>query len=168
LTIPVSGLPFSSYVCDHILRPLSIERHDLGYAIADRDHQAAGYLEKYSLMNLMKGFLINRALIGDYDGRWLRIGAHYPNRAAFGGLVGTVRGFGTFLQDQLRIHSALFSDSTRRLFYECQETLEGRSIAMTLGWHVGELPNKPFFCKEGGGGGFHAMMRLYPEAQRAV
>jgi D-alanyl-D-alanine carboxypeptidase len=35
---------------------------------------------------------------------------------------------------------------------------------MTLGWHVGELDGARFFYKEGGGGGFHAMMRLYPAA----
>lgn len=33
---------------------------------------------------------------------------------------------------------------------------------MTLGWHVGERDGTRFFYKEGGGGGFHCMMRLYP------
>jgi hypothetical protein len=33
---------------------------------------------------------------------------------------------------------------------------------MTLGWHIGNLDREPFFYKEGGGGGFHCMMRLYP------
>ena len=33
---------------------------------------------------------------------------------------------------------------------------------MTLGWHVGRLRNEQFFYKEGGGGGFHNMMRIYP------
>jgi hypothetical protein len=33
---------------------------------------------------------------------------------------------------------------------------------MTLGWHIGNLNGERFFYKEGGGGGFHCMMRLYP------
>ena len=33
---------------------------------------------------------------------------------------------------------------------------------MTLGWHIGRLRGDEFFYKEGGGGGFHNMMRLYP------
>ena len=33
---------------------------------------------------------------------------------------------------------------------------------MTLGWHIGEREGRRFFYKEGGGGGFHCMMRLYP------
>lgn len=33
---------------------------------------------------------------------------------------------------------------------------------MTLGWHIGDLDRTRFFYKEGGGGGFHCMMRVYP------
>ena len=33
---------------------------------------------------------------------------------------------------------------------------------MTLGWHIGDLGGMRFFYKEGGGGGFHNMMRVYP------
>jgi hypothetical protein len=33
---------------------------------------------------------------------------------------------------------------------------------MTLGWHVGETDGTVYFFKEGGGGGFHSEMRLYP------
>ena len=33
---------------------------------------------------------------------------------------------------------------------------------MTLGWHIGQAAGARYFFKEGGGGGFHGMMRLYP------
>ena len=33
---------------------------------------------------------------------------------------------------------------------------------MTLGWHIGNLNGQQVFYKEGGGGGCHSMMRLYP------
>ena len=32
---------------------------------------------------------------------------------------------------------------------------------MTLGWHIGDRKGTLFFYKEGGGGGFRCMMRLY-------
>jgi hypothetical protein len=35
---------------------------------------------------------------------------------------------------------------------------------MTLGWNIGSLGAAPCFYKEGGGGGFHSMMRLYPDS----
>lgn len=85
--------------------------------IPDDRHHASDYVAKYSFTNLAKSFLIDRALVGEYEGRWLSIRSHYVNGAAFGGLVGTARGFGKFLQDQLAAHSRIFNDSTRSLFY---------------------------------------------------
>jgi D-alanyl-D-alanine carboxypeptidase len=157
-----SGQPFPAYVETGVFRPLGAEPGELAYVIPDPARHANGYLETYSLMNLIKGFLIDRELVGEYEGRWLRIATHYPNGPAFGGVVGTARGFGKFLQDQLRAHSVLFDDATRRLFYEQQRTTDGAPIAMTLGWHIGELAGVLFYFKEGGGGGFHNEMRIYP------
>jgi len=157
-----SGESFSAYVSEHILRPLGVAPQALGYVVADPAHHATGYLEKYSLMNLAKGFLIDRDLIGDYSGRWLEIQSHYLNGPAFGGLVGTASGFAKFLQDQLRERSVLFNDTTRHLLYAQQQTVRGTPVAVTLGWHIGDLDGTRFFYKEGGGGGFHCMMRVYP------
>lgn len=35
-------------------------------------------------------------------------------------------------------------------------------MPMTLGWHIGETHSVVYYFKEGGGGGFHSEMRLYP------
>ena len=153
---------FAAYVIDRILRPLGIEPRDLGYVVVDPANHATGYLEKYSVMNVVKRLLIDRKLIGHYSGRWLAIRSHCLNGPAFGGLVGTAKGFGMFLQDQLRARSALFGDDTRRQFYAQQQTTRGTPVPMTLGWHIGNLNGQRFFYKENGGGGFHCMMRLYP------
>lgn len=157
-----SGETFSAYVSEHVLRPLAIGPGEVGYVVADPLHHATGYLEKYSFMNLAKGFLVDRDLVGGYSGRWLEIRGHYLNGPAFGGLVGTARGFGKFLQDQLRERSVVFNDTMRQLFYAPQQTIRGAPVAMTLGWHIGDSDGRRFFYKEGGGGGFHCMMRLYP------
>jgi CubicO group peptidase (beta-lactamase class C family) len=157
-----TGERFSAYVADRIARPLGLERGDLGYVVVDPAHHATGYLEKYSLMNVVKGLLIDRTLVGDYSEHWLAIRSHYVNGPAFGGLVGTAKGVGMFLQDQLRDRSVLFGDDTRRQFYAQQQTDRGAAVPMTLGWHIGDRDGRRFFYKEGGGGGFHCMMRLYP------
>jgi CubicO group peptidase (beta-lactamase class C family) len=164
----VSGEPFPAYVAAHILRPLDVAPQELGYTIPDAAHHANGYVEKYSFTNFVKRWVIAPEFIGDYEGPWLRIEPHYPNGAAFGGLVGTARGFGKFLQDQLRQHSRLFDDTTRGLFYAPQATAAGKPVPMTLGWHIAELDGKRFFYKEGGGGGFHSMMRVYPASRVAT
>ena len=113
-------------------------------------------------MNLAKGFLIDRDLIGDYAGRWLEIRSHYLNGPAFGGLVGTAGALARSYRTSFASARCCFSDTTRQLFYAPQQTTRGTPVAMTLGWHIGDLDGTRFFYKEGGGGGFHCMMRLYP------
>ena len=157
-----TGLTFSSFVTQQIFGPLSIKSQDLAYAVPDVPHHAMGYLEKYSLLNLAKRLVIDRNLVGEYSGRWLSIRSHYPNGPAFGGLVGTARGFGKFLQDQLREQSLLFERTAQRAFVTRQLTARGNPIPMTLGWHIERANSHSFLFKEGGGGGYHCMMRLYP------
>lgn len=156
-----SGQPFASYVAERLFAPLGVPAAALGYAIPDASRHAHGYLEKYSFLNLAKRLLVDRQLIGDYEGGWLRIEPHYLNGPAFGGLVGTASGFGMVLQDQLRPRSVLLDNPARELLYTPQRTAAGRAVPMGLGWHLGDLQGIPFFYKEGGGGGFHCEMRVY-------
>jgi D-alanyl-D-alanine carboxypeptidase len=155
----VAEAPFTAYVRTRILDPLDIAPAELGYTVPDPTHHATGYLERWSFANLLSRWLLDTRLLGDYDGSWRRIADHYPNGPAFGGLVGTARAFGVFLQDQLRPHSVLLNDSTRALLYTTQQTRAGSVVPMTLGWHVGHPSGTSFFFKEGGGGGFHCLMR---------
>jgi D-alanyl-D-alanine carboxypeptidase len=158
-----TGRHFVSYVQEQVLTPVGMTPAELGYNIPDAGH-AIGYLEKYSLINLIKGFVVEREFIGKYAGSWLEIKEHYLNGPAFGGLVGTARGFGKFLQDQLQPSSKLFGNRVRDLFYTPQQTTNEKTIPMTPGWHVGSMTGSSFFYKEGGGGGFHCLMRLYPRS----
>lgn len=161
----VSGQKYEDYVRQHILTPLNITPMELSFTITDPKKHAKGYLEKYSLLNLFKGFLIDDKLIGEkshYEGDWLHIQNHYLNGPAFGGLIGTSRGFGKILQDQLEPKSVLINNETKKLFYTQQTTNNGDPIDMTLGWHIGYTNNTKYFFKEGGGAGFHSEMRIYP------
>jgi CubicO group peptidase (beta-lactamase class C family) len=158
----VSGQSFPDYVRVNILQRLGISPEEMDFVITDPARHANGYLARYSLMNLVKGFVIDDKYLGKYEGRWLRIENHYLNGPAFGGLVGTARGFSRFLEDQLRTTSVLFGPETKRLLETRQTDSAGRPIPMTLGWHVRELDGTTCFFKEGGGGGFHSEMRLYP------
>ena len=159
-----SGESFASFVRAHVFGPLGIRPEELDYRSPNDGDSAKGYLEKYSLMNVLKSLLIDRALIGSYEGRWLHIRGHYLNGPAFGGLVGTARGFGKFLQDQLHPQSRLFGATARQLLSTAARTTSGSEIAMTLGWHIGALDGARVLYKEGGGGGFHCMMRVYPSS----
>lgn len=158
----VTGDAYADYVSSYLLEPLNLSAAEINFVISDRDSHANGYLARYSLTNLIKGFVTDSSIWGDYEGNWLRLEDFHLNGPAFGGLVGTASSFGTFLQDQLRTDSVLLSPQTRRLLESQQTDSAGNPIPMTLGWHIGEVNGVSYFYKEGGGGGFHSEMRLYP------
>lgn len=82
--------------------PLQLSEKEMNFIIPDPADHAKGYLAKYSLLDLLKGYLIDKELIGEYEGKWLHIKDHYLNGAAFGGLIGSSSSFAKFLQDQLK------------------------------------------------------------------
>jgi CubicO group peptidase (beta-lactamase class C family) len=158
----VTGQSYPAYIRGNILQPLRLPAQEMDFVIPDESRHANGYLKKYSFMNLVKGVVIDRKFVGGYEEHWLRLNSHYLNGPAFGGLIGTARGISRFLQDQLRTKSVLFGLETKRLLETRQTDSAGRPIPMTLGWHVGETHGVAYFFKEGGGGGFHSEMRIYP------
>jgi CubicO group peptidase (beta-lactamase class C family) len=153
--------PFTDYVERELLAPLGIGPHELGYSLGPTD-TASGYLEKWSWLNLLKRFVIDGAYIDHYEGAWLKIRAHYVDGPAFGGLIGTTAAFGAWLGDLLG-ESRTLPGAARTWLFERQRLTSSEPVPMTLGWHIGELDGSRHYFKEGGGGGFHSMMRLYPE-----
>src|SRR5512143_145199 len=156
--------PFTTYVARELLAPLGIAPPRLGYSLEGSD-TASGYLEKWSWLNLLKRFFVDGQYIDRYEGRWLKIRPHYVDGPAFGGLIGTTAAFGTWLGDLLG-ESRVLPGAAQAWLFEQQHLLSGEPVPMTLGWHVGELDGTRHYFKEGGGGGFHSMMRLYPERGR--
>jgi D-alanyl-D-alanine carboxypeptidase len=158
----VTGQRFTDDVEREVIGRLGLDRSALGYLVGDPARQATGYLEKYSFTNLVKGWLVDAEYVGPYEGPWLTINPHYVNGPAFGGLIGTAAGMSRFLLDQLQPESSILPPQARALFYARQSTTDGTPVPMTLGWHVGQLDGEEYFYKEGGGAGFHSMIRLYP------
>lgn len=153
---------YSIYVSDHMLAQLGLQPQELGFLIPDLAKHAKGYLGKYSVMNLVRGLITDANIWGGYEGKWLQVKNLYVNGPAFGGLVGSAPSFARFLQDQLKENSALLNSGFKEMFYTEQKNNLGEAIGMTLGWHIGNLKGIRYFFKEGGGGGFHSEMRIYP------
>lgn len=158
----VTGMKYEDYTRENVFNKLHMSQTETDFVIPSPHNHSKGYLPKYSFMNLLKTFLIDSKFIGEYEDRWLQIKNHYLNGAAFGGIVSSARSIGKFLQDQLRDESVLFNKDTKSLFYQQQKNNNGDFIEMTLGWHIGTSKNGRYFFKEGGGGGFHSEMRIYP------
>lgn len=158
----VAGEKYEQYVVRHIFQPLKIKPEELSFDIVNTENHAHGYLEKYSLMNVVKSFLLDDWVWQGYEGGWLRISDVYLNGPAFGGAIGSASAFSRILQDLLSENSVLLSDASIKLHFEQSENNAHEQIEMTLGWHVGEVSGLKYLFKEGGGAGFHSEMRIYP------
>lgn len=158
----VSGRSYPDYLRTNVIELLGLSQGELDFTIHDPARHANGYLAKFSLTNLLKGFVTSKKFWGGYEGNWLRLRSHYLNGPSFGGLVGMAGSFACFLQDQLRTESVLIGQETKKLFETQQTDRVGKPIPMTLGWHIREKSSTSYFFKEGGGGGFRSEMRIYP------
>jgi D-alanyl-D-alanine carboxypeptidase len=157
-----AGTSFGLYMKKNIFERLGIAPSEMDVQIPSPTHHAKGYIPKWSLLDLFKPLLLEPRFLDGYEDRWFHINDHYLNGAAFGGIVASGRAVALFLQDQLRERSVLFGGRTRALFYEQQKDAGGKPVPMTLGWHVGTEKGARYYYKEGGGGGFHGEMRIYP------
>jgi CubicO group peptidase (beta-lactamase class C family) len=157
----VSGEGYSAYIRKNILQRLNVSSNEIDFDYSEAAPHAKGYLEKYSFMNLIKSFVTDKAVWGDYEDNWLHIKEVYVNGPAFGGAIGTARAFSAILRDLLAERSILLNNESRELLFTTQKTRSGKEINMTLGWHVRNLDGTRYFYKEGGGAGFHSEMRLY-------
>ena len=160
----VTQKKYQNYIQKSIFEPLHLKPEEIGFVIYVPGHHAKGYLSKYSFMNLLKGFITDKEVWGEYEGRWLHIQDVYVNGPAFGGAVGSAKAFSCIMQDLLSEHSILLNKSTKQLLFSQQKISSGKNIETTLGWHIGDLNRTRYFFKEGGGAGFHCEMRVYPAA----
>ncbi|MBW0432624.1 beta-lactamase family protein [Leptospira yasudae] len=159
----VSGISYKEYMVSEIFNKLNIPKTRIGFAIPDGPKHVKGYLRKFSFLNLFKSFLLDSKFFGKYEGNWLHVRDHYLNGPAFGGVVSNAESVVVFLRDQLRDESVLFSKETKLLFFQPQKNNEGKPVGMSLGWHIRSLNGERYYFKEGGGGGFHSEMRIYPD-----
>jgi len=163
-----SGTSFELYMKKNIFERLGIAPSEMDIKIPLLPRHAKGYIPKWSFLDLFKSLLLEPRFLDGYEDRWFHINDHYLNGPAFGGIVATGRAVALFLQDQLRERSVLFGKRTKALFYEQQKDAYGKPIPMTLGWHLGNEKGERFYYKEGGGGGFHGEMRIYPSRTLAT
>ena len=164
----VSGLSYSEYIRKNIFEPLHLSKNEIGFSVIQEDNHAKGYLKKYSFMNLLKSFLIEDTTWGEYEENWLHINNVYLNGPAFGGAIGSARAFSRILQSLLSDKSVLLGGDMKQHLFSQEKNSSGKEIDMTLGWHIGELNEKKYYFKEGGGAGFHSEMRIYPDINLAT
>lgn len=160
----VSGLSYKEYIRQHILSPLGLSDNELGFEIITPEKQATGYIEKYSLLNLLIGFFIDRhTYLKPATGNWVPFNNFYVNGAAYGGLIGTPRAFVKYAQQLLNPDSKLLSARYKQLIFTENKTSNGKLTGMCMAWFKGSANGRTYYAHAGGGGGYYCELRLYPD-----
>jgi len=159
----VSGLKYAEYVHAEIFQPLQLTSDELSFQIVKQENHAKGYLKKFSFLDLMKLFVIDRYTYGEYEGKWLKIENLYLNGQPFGGAIGTAKAISKVLNDLLQDDSVLLGRNMKKELFTQQHLETGESIHMALGWHIGYSDEITYYYHQGGGAGFRSEMRIYPD-----
>ncbi len=158
-----SGMSYAAYMRDRLFRPLGIPDKEMSCVIPDPEKHARGHLKQWSLLGLLMPLMMDKAVFDASAAGRRRLKPVLMNGPAYGGLIGTARAFGAFLQDQLRDDSRRLGADAKSLYFSEQTDRNGRTMPTTLGWHRGVLNGTPYFGKPGGGPGFQSNIRLYPQ-----
>ncbi len=166
-----TGQTFANAVQERITRPLALPGGALGVAPRIDTPVATGYVERHSLMWWLRRWLIDERWRGDADGRWGTMRPHRVNGIGYGGMVGTAAGFAGLLQELLKAmaHEPARTVGPRAVTWMSapHRFVNGHSTAMALGWNLrwrsGRHGMERQLFKEGGGAGYHHLMRVYPQ-----
>ena len=159
----VSGQTYEDYIRSNILEPLEIDPGELGFEVIDKNLHAKGYQRRYSLMNMILGFFIDKSkYMNEAEGMWKPFNYYYINGPAYGGLIGKSDAFRKYIQELLKANCLLISDEYKEMLFIENLTNSNKTTGMSLSWFRGKLDQQEYFAHAGGGGGYYAEIRIYP------
>lgn len=162
----VTGLRYEDAVQASVLAPAGIEADELGFTYPKAWTHATGYLRVPSLLSIVLPFMVDtKRMFADRVGRWRAFRPFLLNGAAYGGSLGTATGYRKYLQGLLE-DDRLIGASGRELLFTENKTTDGRSTGMCMSWFTGSLKGHPYRSHAGGGGGYYAELRVYPDLGR--
>jgi D-alanyl-D-alanine carboxypeptidase len=166
----VSGLPYRDYVRQFIFNKIDVQGSPLDFLISDDLFYARGYQKKFTLINLVLGFFIDKPKFTtrSSNSSWIKFNKYYVSGRSYGGLIANASSLTKFLTELFRPGSMLLTDEWKKKLFEKQKVMGGKEVEMTLGWFTGNLKGNRYFAHAGAGGGYYCEMRMYPELQLAT
>jgi CubicO group peptidase (beta-lactamase class C family) len=161
----VSGMEYRDYVYQNIIKQINHEELPMNFLITDYSDYARGYQKKFTALNAMLGFFLDRKKFTEHssNNKWIRFKKYYVSGRAYGGLIANAYSLSAFISALFKPDSALLSPEYKKILLTKQRTSNGKEIEMTLGWFTGQLKNANYFTHAGGGGGYYCEMRIYPQ-----
>ena len=159
----VSGQSYTDYVKKSIIETIEIESDQLDFTIPHTSLHSKGYQKRISFSNLILWIILDKPkYIDRTEGKWISVKNLYVNGTSYGGLIGTGRGFVTYLQELLKTDSRLISNEKRKQLFTENKTINNKATGMCLSWFKGDLQGNTYFA-HAGGGFYYCEIRLYPE-----
>ncbi len=160
----VSGQSYTDYVTGNIITRSGINSGQLDFTIPDAGLHSKGYQKRLSFTNFLLGILLDKSkFIDKTEGQWISVKNLFVNGTPYGGLIGTGRGFVSYLQELLKPDNRLISDVYRNQLFTENITINNKATGMCLSWFKGKLEGHTYFAHAGGGGFYYCEIRLYPE-----
>jgi D-alanyl-D-alanine carboxypeptidase len=159
----LSGQSYTDYIDENIFKKIDIEPDQLAFKIPDTNLHSKGYQKRISITNLILGILIDKPkYIDRIEGKWISVKNFYVNGISYGGIIGTGRGFVSYLQELLKTESRLISNEQRKQLFTEHLTRNNKATGMCLSWFKGDLQGNTYFA-HAGGGFYYCEIRLYPD-----
>jgi len=166
----VSGLPYRDYIRQNIFERIGLRGQPLDFLVHDDSGYARGYQKRFTAMNLILGFFIDRKkfISASSNPGWVKFNKYYVSGRAYGGLIANAYALTKFLRELFRPGSPLLAEEWKEVLFEKQITHGGKEVQMTLGWFTGSLSGVDYFAHAGAGGGYYCEMRMYPLKKMAT
>lgn len=161
-----TGDRYEEVVDRMILRPSGIAADEIGSKHPSTSVHATGYLRSWSVLALVLPFLFDtRRHMGTRIGPWRPFHPFVLNGIAYGGSIGTATGYRKYLQALLTDGKLIDVAGRDQLFTE-ELTNHGKATGMAMSWFCGNLNGERYRAHPGGGGGYYAELRVYPDLGR--
>ena len=156
--------PFTQYVEDAILRPLSMAQ--TGFSYPSEGDVAVGYVRAPRIANPLLRLMLPDGIVGRRSGRYTALNRFLVNGAGYGGLVGNVtdaaRLAAMHLADGALDGNTVLRPDTARTMRDI--AAPGKPFDLGLGWFRKPSARGTTAVEHlGAGGGFFNAMRLYPD-----
>lgn len=162
----LSGERYEEVISRMVLRPSGITSDEIVFKHPSTSVHATGYLKSWSLLALVLPFLFDtRRHMGPRTGPWRPFLPFLLNGVAYGGSMGTATGYRKYLQALLTDDMLIDTSGRKDLFTEAI-TNDGKATSMSMSWFCGKLNGQPYRAHPGGGGGYYAELRVYPDLGR--
>lgn len=159
-----SGQPYPVFVRQRILDV--VRSRDVTAFLdfeAPVERHAVGYTRVVSGIGLALGLMRDRAKLRTREGGWIRYHPFHLDGAAYGGLEGNVRGWAPLLTAIVTRDPRLLPPEWYATWFAPQSLASGAPSGHALSWFTGETQGHKHLRHAGGGSGYGAEIRIYPE-----